>query len=666
MKPSACRNESHTECRAELLEFALDRVREAAYLIEDGSMQILYVNQEACRALGYSREELLSMTIFDISPYFDLDKCDQVRQSLDTIGFLTFETAHRAKDGREFPVEVQVTRFIYEGKLTRIGLARDITERKAAEEKLERITHLYAVLNQCNQAIVRCSNQDELFTQICHDAVHYGKMKMAWIGLIAPDTGSIQPVASYGEGVEYLQGIETSSDAANPLGLGCNTAVRENKPVWCQDFTNAFDAAQWGASASLPLHQDGAVIGAITLYTGEGNVLDEAARNLLIEMAIDISNALNRFSFEARRTQMEQALQESEQQFRTLAENSPNIIMRYDRHCRRIYVNPAYERKTGVSFGQAKGKTPLQQWGVGTMSAEEYMATVGQVIDSGIATTIMMEWAHPDTGEPTSHDIHIVPEYDPDGKIRGAIAIGHSISALKRTERKLQESHAQMRELTHHMESVREEERRRIARELHDELGQQLMALRLSINLLNFRSGPQWPEAIHDLLDRVDSIIQVTRDVTSSLRPPVLEMGIVPALEWLTHEFSRHAGIDCELHAIQGDISMQEDQVIALFRVAQEALTNATRHAQASHMNVTFEYGAGAYLLQVEDNGIGFDTALPRKHKSFGLIGMREHIFAVGGELIVSSTPGSGTVVRALIPGSPASDDENAERMQKC
>jgi PAS domain S-box-containing protein len=227
------------------------------------------------------------------------------------------------------------------------------------------------------------------------------------------------------------------------------------------------------------------------------------------------------------------------------------------------------------------------------------------------------------------------------------------ISERKRIERKLLESHALLRALARHSEAAREVERRRIAREVHDELGQQLMALRLNVNLLNLRFGKQKPmlqEAIHALLQQVDNTIQVTRNVSSALRPAVLDMGIVPSLEWLTQEFSRHTGIQCELQAVPSDILVQEEQAIALFRITQEALTNAARHSEATRLKITFVCEPDAYLLQVEDNGIGFDTRLPRKQQSYGLVGLHERALTVGGELAVSSAPGSGTVVRVRIP----------------
>jgi len=200
------------------------------------------------------------------------------------------------------------------------------TQLKSAYNRLERLTRIYAALSQCNQAIVRSRNETELFPQVCHDAVQFGGMKMAWIGMLEEASRSVTPVAAFGSGTEYLEKIEISTRADTLSGRGpTGTAIRENRPVWCQDFQHDPITAPWhargakvgwGASASLPLHRNGVVAGAFTLYAGEANAFDEAARNLLVEMALDISFALDNFVREAERLRAAEALQLSEQHFR--------------------------------------------------------------------------------------------------------------------------------------------------------------------------------------------------------------------------------------------------------------------------------------------------------------------------------------------------------------
>lgn len=191
-----------------------------------------------------------------------------------------------------------------------------------SEAKNHRLSNLYAALSQCNQAIVRCTSAEELFPQLCRDVVKFGGMKMAWIGSLDEAEHRVVPVASFGEGVSYLEGKQISVDADDPAGRGpTGTAMRDNQPYWCQDFKRdpatlpwRARAAQygWASSAALPLQCEGRVVGALTVYSSDTGAFDEAARNLLVEMAMDISFALNSFSAEAARRKLESSLDEKQ------------------------------------------------------------------------------------------------------------------------------------------------------------------------------------------------------------------------------------------------------------------------------------------------------------------------------------------------------------------
>lgn len=196
----------------------------------------------------------------------------------------------------------------------------------AAYSRLERLTKIYAAMNQCNQLIVRSKNEAELFPQVCRDAVQLGGMRMAWIGMRDESDQNVNPVAAFGSGMEYLEGIQISTAANTLIGEGpTGTAIRDNRPVWCQDFQHdpttlpwheRGASVGWGASASLPLHRDGVAVGAFTLYAGEVNAFDEAARNLLLEMAMDISFAMDNFARIDESKRADDALKLSEQHFR--------------------------------------------------------------------------------------------------------------------------------------------------------------------------------------------------------------------------------------------------------------------------------------------------------------------------------------------------------------
>lgn len=214
-----------------------------------------------------------------------------------------------------------------------LGIAHDITKRRAAEAKIERLTQLYAALSQCNQAIVRCTSESDLFAQICQDVVEFGGMKMAWIGLLDGENYKVKVVASHGEGLDYLRDLELPDDPERPDGLGSTAlAMRTQQPVWVQDFLNdpltapwAERGAQcgWRASAKLPLRRKGELIGTFGIYSGEVNAFDESARNLLIEMAADISFALDGFDRDAERKRALADLRHSTLQYDKLVSRIP-------------------------------------------------------------------------------------------------------------------------------------------------------------------------------------------------------------------------------------------------------------------------------------------------------------------------------------------------------
>lgn len=254
---------------------------------------------------------------------------------------------------------------------TFIVLSRDVTDRKRAKQRIERLSRLYAALSQCNQAILRCHSEAELFPILCRDAVNFGGMKMAWIGVVDPADQLIKPVASFGTGTGYLACIELSVDPASPQGQGpSGIAMREERPFWCQDFQND-PAIQpwheqgvlygWGASAAIPLHRKGKTIGLLSVYASEINAFDDDAQQLLLEMAMDISFALDRFVDEAQRVETLDALRDSEERYRKAFHTSPDSV-NISRLTDGLYldVNQGFERITGWTHDEVVGKTSTE------------------------------------------------------------------------------------------------------------------------------------------------------------------------------------------------------------------------------------------------------------------------------------------------------------------
>jgi len=352
------RKRAANELRARELRYqAVANSVSEAFVTSDVAGRIVGWNASAGRIFGYAEAEVIGQPLTLLIPqrfqgrHLDGMKRVQSGGERRVIG-RTVELAGRRKDASEFPLELSLAEWsVGEGRFF-TGIIRDITERKAAEEKIQRLTKLYAALSQCNQAIVRCAGEEQLFPQICRVAVQLGGMKMAWIGRIDPDTRVVRIVARFGDHAdEYLQGIEISVDADHPRGRGpTGTAVRENEPVWRQEFGNQPLLAPWqerrarfgfGASATLPLRRNGVPVGVLTLYAGEVGAFDEAARNLLIEMAADIGFALDNFAREAARERAEIDLRAAEEQFRGLVEQSiAGIYLIQDGTF--AYVNPRF------------------------------------------------------------------------------------------------------------------------------------------------------------------------------------------------------------------------------------------------------------------------------------------------------------------------------------
>ena len=219
-------------------------------------------------------------------------------------------------------------------------------------------------------------------------------------------------------------------------------------------------------------------------------------------------------------------------------------------------------------------------------------------------------------------------------------------------EQELRVRDAAIREFAAHVERMREEDRKYIAREIHDELGQLLAALHLEISLLkSVEDNRKRVEIItSNMSELVDKADQSVRNVAEHLRPASLGLGIVSAIKKLINEFRKHSGVSCVLHLREDSLDLNEDQTVAIFRIVQESLTNVTRHAEASRVEITLSQRADNLIVEVRDNGKGFDSADAAKKKSFGLLGMRERAAVLGGGIDITSLHGQGTVVNVRIP----------------
>lgn len=353
------------------------------------------------------------------------------------------------------------------------------------------------------------------------------------------------------------------------------------------------------------------------------------------------------------RTRAEQILHRREEEFRALVENTPDFIARYDLNARYLYANPALEQLLGAPLAELRGRHP-NEIAPAFFTNSPISQRILEVAGSGTPAEmeLLSEGLQTEHAPPIVQHVRLVPEFDRSGRVSSILTIGRDISAIRAAERSLEESHARLRDLSRRRETAREEERKRIAREIHDELGQHLTALRMGISLLRFQFGKNNPllvKRIQSVMTLVDKTIQVVRNVASSLRPAALNMGLPLALEWLVTEFTEHTRLQCRLNVPKEVLHIDDEHATAAFRVVQESLTNIARHAAASRVDIRLTCDSCNYLLEIRDNGKGFDTSAPRE-KTFGLAGMQERGLMLGGKVSIISSPGNGTLIRLLIP----------------
>lgn len=228
------------------------------------------------------------------------------------------------------------------------------------------------------------------------------------------------------------------------------------------------------------------------------------------------------------------------------------------------------------------------------------------------------------------------------------------VTERNRTEEALRRSQTELRALARRLQSVREDEHTLMAREIHDELGQALTALRLDLSWLA-RKFPEASAAVRQKIGAMvvltDGTIEAGRRIVAELRPPILDdLGLAPSLEWYVQQFAKRAGLRCKWDPGPADLAVDRELAVIAYRIVQEALTNVARHAQAKHVAVRLGEKDGALTVEIRDDGRGIPEDAVTSPRSLGIVGMRERALVRGGSLAVCRLPGGGTSVRVAIP----------------
>jgi PAS domain S-box-containing protein len=344
----------------------------------------------------------------------------------------------------------------------------------------------------------------------------------------------------------------------------------------------------------------------------------------------------------------------AEDRFRALLQSAPDAIILVDQAGQIALVNTQTETLFGYPREELLGRT------VDVLLPERYrgrhpdyrMDYQGNPRIRQMGTGLELFGLRKD-GNEFPVEISLSPLQTDQGQL--VIAAIRDITERKIVNAQLERSRVELQQLTERLETTREEERARLAREIHDELGQQITGLKMSTAWLEKHLGSgDSPERLqkktHEMSEIIDAMLQTVRHITTNLRPTVLDhFGLREAVEWLARDFKSWSGLELTVTTTVDNQLPSNEVKLTIFRMLQEALTNVVRHAHASRVDVTLDHEQGNLICRVQDNGQGMvDSA--RKAGSLGLIGMRERARLVGGTLSIESVPGQGTTITVTIP----------------
>ncbi len=601
-----------------LTRFSIERAVDAVFWI-DSQAHILDINDAACKVLGYTREELLSKTVQDIDPNFPAESWPAHWEELKARKSFSFETFHRRKDGAVIQTETTVNFLFHEGQEYNCAFMRDITARKQAE----------AALRMTRFSFERVS-----------DAVF-------WID-------SDARILDVNEAACLSLQYSREDLLAMRLFEVDPHITLEN---WARLWKDKVDHRSM-TFESLQIRKDG------TIFPVEAtcNYLQFGGQEFCCAILRNISE----------RKDTEGRLKFSEERFRLVAEAANDILWDWDLITGAHWWSPNACEK----FGYDPNTEPdIQAWTarIHPDDRDRVLALVERALASA-ATSLSEEYRFrlSDGSYGYFYDRGQIIR-DASGRPIRMIGAMIDVTFSKRAYASLETAYQRLQSMSRELQTVESNERRRLSRELHDEVGQLLTGLKFDLEATRQALSDKSAVAVtraHErtlrALETTDELFARLRRIVRALRPPVLEeLGLKEALEAMISDIQSRSELVC-LVSIEGDdIEAQLDPTIeaALYRMTQELATNVVRHARAMTMAVTLTVDSQYWMLTVEDDGIGFDPKV-EAISGMGMRGIRERTEILGGRVDFSSVPGSGSTVTVWIPvtvtGVPGSAPEKA------
>ena len=581
---------------------------------------LLSANAQYFEMFGYTPDELLGKQALPLT--VAPEAIEYLMKQMESGNLGPYESIGLRKNGTRFPMEIRVREAEHEGQRIRIGTIRDITERKRVEEALRESETRYRAVVEDQTEVISRFKPDGTLTFVNEVFCRFvGKPAEELIG------HKWQPLTV----TEDLPKIEAKLHALSPdhpVETIESRVYNESGDVrWMQFIKRAF-------------------------LDSEGRIIETQS------VGRDITE----------RKLVEEAMRVSEEKFYKAFHSSPNLMaITTLREGRIIEINDAYCRALGYECEECLNHTTpeLHIWA----DLGQRSQFVQKIKDEGHAYNIEVNLRK------KSHEIISVALSMEPITINNQeclLSVAMNITERKRMEEELIKSHDEFRMLVNHLQTIREEERNRLAREFHDQLGQSMTALKMDLSLLLRTISDEKQDVQRNLVaaelqsmqNLVDEAINLIWVIITELRPQMLDdLGLVAALEWEAQQFKSRTGITCEFKSSAGDIQIDSKKSIALFRIYQEALTNVARHANATVVKSVLQRDGEMLVLEIKDNGCGISIDEQFKQKPFGLIGMRERALAIDGLLEINGIAGEGTTIIVRLPiGQVVTEESKGHR----
>ncbi len=341
----------------------------------------------------------------------------------------------------------------------------------------------------------------------------------------------------------------------------------------------------------------------------------------------------------------------SQERFRTLYEENPLMNFTLDEDGKVLSVNKHGAADLGYHRDELIGSSIL-----GVFNTEDHLTVLNQIKECISNPKKSFSWELRKVTK-SGKTIWVAETgtalLDMNGNYMVMI-VCENVTERKNAEKELQQINGQLRKLSSHLQSVREEERTNIAREIHDELGQQLTGLKMDASWIKRKiqeTSPKIAEKVDGMISLINETVQSVRRIASELRPGILDdLGLISALEWQGKEFQKRTGIRTDFRLPSDEIEIEKNLSTGIFRVYQETLTNVARHANATELKTSFELNGDKIILKIHDNGIGFDETKTKDKNTLGLVGMKERASMLGGKLTIESSKENGTSILLEVP----------------